>query len=141
SSISTAMIKMSAAVNEGGGALEGFAKVAGMSSEQFASLFQQDSKQAITAFVEGLGDMQAKGEDVFGVLNDLGLSEIRTRDAMLRLAGAGDLLRDSLELGEKAWKEKSALAAEAAKRYATAEAQIQTAWNSIKDAAISAGSA
>src|SRR5690606_37514142 len=69
------------------------------------------------------------------------LSEIRTRDAMLRLAGAGDLLRDSLELGEKAWKENSALAEEAAKRYATAEAQIQTAWNSIKDAAISAGSA
>src|SRR5690606_32494490 len=99
SSISTAMIKIATAVNDGGDALDGFAEVAGMSSAQFAKLFKEDAAEALTLFVEGLNRMQQSGEDVFAVLRDLGLSEIRTRDAMLRLAGAGDLLRKSLDTG------------------------------------------
>lgn len=140
SSISTAMIKMAVAVNDGGDALDGFAKVAGMSGEQFSDLFERDAGSAITAFVEGLGRMQKAGGDVFGVLQDLGLSEIRTRDAMLRLAGAGGMLGDSLDDSARAWQENTALTAEAEQRYKTTAAQIQMAWNSIKDAAIEVGS-
>jgi len=141
SSISTAMIKIATAVNEGGDALDGFAEVAGMSSAQFTKLFKEDAAEALTLFVEGLGRMQQSGEDVFAVLRDLGLSEIRTRDAMLRLAGAGDLLRESLDTGAQAWRENTALTNEAEKRYATTASKIQVAWNSIKDVAIDVGAA
>jgi len=141
SSISTTMVKIATAVNDGGDALDTFAEVAGVSGKEFKQQFETDAAGAITKFVEGLGRMQDAGGDVFGVLSELGLSEIRTRDAMLRLAGAGDMLRESLALGSDAWQENTALTDEAEKRYDTVASKIQIAWNNIKDAAIDAGSA
>jgi TP901 family phage tail tape measure protein len=141
SSISTTMVKIATAVNDGGDALDTFAEVAGVSGKEFKQQFETDAAGAITKFVEGLGRMQQAGGDVFGVLSELGLSEIRTRDAMLRLAGAGDMLRESIALGSDAWQENTALTDEAEKRYDTVASKIQIAWNNIKDAAIDAGSA
>jgi TP901 family phage tail tape measure protein len=139
SSISTAMIKISEAVNEGGDSLQGFADVAGVTADEFASKFQSDPAAAIDLFVQGLGRMQSSGQDVFATLDTLGLSEIRLRDALLRLAGAGTLLTDSLATGNEAWRENSALMDEAARRYGTTEAQIQIARNQITDMGISLG--
>jgi len=139
SAFSTAMIKIEEAVNEGGESLDTFASVSGMSAQEFATKWGQDPASAIDAFVQGLGRMQASGQDVFGVLEGLGLSEIRLRDALLRLAGAGDLLTQSLQGGNDAWDENSALMAEAARRYGTTEAQIQVARNQLTDMGITLG--
>lgn len=139
SSISTAMIKISEAVNEGGDSLETFARVAGVSADEFASKFRSDPATAIDMFVQGLGRIQASGGNVFGVMEELGLSEIRLRDNLLRLAGAGDLLTESLRTGNDAWDENSALMEEAARRYGTTEAQIQIARNQLTDMGITLG--
>ena len=139
SSISTAMIKISEAVNEGGDSLDTFAQVAGMTSEEFSTAFKHRPAEAIDAFVQGLGRMQASGQDVFATLDTLGLSEIRLRDALLRLAGAGDLLTESLRTGSEAWDENTALMAEAERRYGTTEAQMQIARNRLVDFGISIG--
>jgi TP901 family phage tail tape measure protein len=139
SAFSTAMIKVQEAVNEGGESLDTFASVAGMSAKEFATKWGQDPAGAIDAFVQGLGRMQASGQDVFGVLETLGLSEIRLRDALLRLAGAGDLLTESLQGGNEAWDENSALMAEAARRYGTTEAQLGIARNQLADIGIQLG--
>lgn len=139
SSISTAIIKIAAAVNEGGDALNGFAQVAGVTADEFAQKFRNDPAQAINLFVEGLGRIQSSGGDVFGTLESLGLSEIRLRDALLRLAGAGDLLSESLRTGNEAWSENSALMEEAARRYGTTESQIQIARNQLTDMGITLG--
>lgn len=139
SSISTAMVKMAEAVNEGGDTLAEFANVAGVSADEFAAKFRTDPAQAIDMFVQGLGRIQDSGGDVFGVLEGLGMSEIRLRDAMLRLAGAGDLLTDSLATGNQAWDENAALMEEAARRYGTTEAQIQIARNQLTDMGITLG--
>lgn len=137
--ISTAMIKISEAVSEGGDSLEGFAQVAGVSADEFAQKFSTDPAQAIDMFVQGLGRMNASGGDVFGTLESLGLSEIRLRDALLRLANAGDLLNTTLETGNTAWDENSALMEEAARRYGTTESQIQIARNQLTDMGITLG--
>jgi TP901 family phage tail tape measure protein len=139
SSISRAFIEIASAVNKGGKDLEGFAKVAGMSTTEFSRLFKQDAASAIQSFIEGLGKVQQSGGDTFKVLDDLGLGEIRVRDAMLRMSAAGDLVARSLDLGNKGWEENVALIEEAAKRYQTTEARLQIAKNNINDLGITIG--
>lgn len=133
SAISRVMVDISSAVNNGGEDLENFAKVAGMSSSEFKEAFEKDAATGIIAFIEGLGKMQESGQDTFGVLDELGLSEIRVRDTLLRAAGAGDLFAESLEIGSDAWKENTALTNEAAERYKTFESQLTIFLNKIKD--------
>lgn len=139
SAISRVMVNMATAVAEGGDELEAFARVAGMSGEQFAVAFRDDPVAAIDSFVQGLARIDASGQNVFATLDELGLSEIRTRDALLRLASSGDLLSQSLEDGGRAWEENLALTEEAEKRYETTAAKIQVAQNQLNDFAIEMG--
>lgn len=139
SSISRVFVKIATAVRRGGDDLEIFAKVAGGSAADFRAAYEQDAAAAIDAFIKGLGRMQAAGGDVFAVLDTLGLSEIRVRDALLRLAAAGDLTTRSLEVGARAWQDNIALTEEANRRYDTAAARIDGATNRLNDFAISMG--
>lgn len=141
SSFSRVMVDMATAVQDNSDKLEIFARVAGMSAGEFATAFRSNAAGAINQFIGGLGRMQASGQDVFGVLESLGFSEIRVRDTLLRAAGASDTFTKSLKVGSSAWAENQALAAEAAKRYETTEAKLQVAANNIKDAAIDIGAA
>lgn len=139
--ISTLMVRLASEVNNGGKSLESFAAIAGMSSAQFKQAFKEDAASAIVAFVEGLGKINEAGGNTFGVLEALGITEIRLRDSVLRLAGAGDVMRDSLNLANKAWDENVALTNEAEQRYATTESQLQIFKNRLTDAAITLGEA
>lgn len=141
SAFSRVMIEMANASANGGESLENFANVAGMSSAEFKKSFEKDASGAIITFLEGLGKMSDEGENVFGVLDELGLSEIRVRDALLRASGAGDLFRESLEVGNKAWKENTALTNEAEERYKTTAAQFAILKNTVVDFAMSIGQA
>lgn len=139
SAISRVMIDIAGAVNTGGAKLETFAAVAGMSANQFQRAFQEDAAGAIITFISGLGDIQAAGGDVFGVLDELGLSEIRVRDALLRAAGASDMFSSALQVGSTAWQENTALTTEAAQRYATTASQIQIFRNHLAELGITLG--
>lgn len=119
--------------------LQKFAEVAGMHVGEFRDLFEMDAAAAIITFVEGLGRMRDEGEDVFGVLDELGLSETRVRDALLRASGAGDLFRRAMNLSSDAWGENIALTEEAEKRYATFTEQLKIVKNRINDVAITIG--
>lgn len=141
SAFSRVMIEMSQAVMTGSGSLNTFASVAGMSADQFKTSFQQDASGALISFIEGLGKMSAAGENTFAVLDDLQLSEIRVRDALLRASNAGDLFRESMELGTRAWEENTALTNEASQRYETTASQLQILGNRLVDAAITLGDA
>jgi TP901 family phage tail tape measure protein len=139
--ISTTFIKIASAVNSGGKDLAAFAKVAGMSGDQFRTAFRDNAAMATVEFIEGLAKLKQRGGDVFGTLDNLGLGGIRVRDALLRASGAGDLLRDSIELGNRAWKENTALTREAEKRYQTHAAQLKTLHNRWIDLKIVLGEA
>lgn len=141
SAFSRVMIDISSAVQTGSEDLNTFAAVAGQSTADFRKSFQQDAAGAIVAFVEGLGRMSESGENTFGVLDELGLSEIRVRDALLRTSNAGDLLRDSIDLGSKAWEDNTALVKEAEQRYTTNASKLQILKNRLTDVGITLGDA
>jgi TP901 family phage tail tape measure protein len=128
-----------AAVQEGGDQLQGFADVAGVTAEEFARQFQADPIAAIDAFVQGLNDVEASGGNVVSALGDLGYVGTQDTAVLLQLKGAGDLLTDSLELGNEAWEQNTALVQEAAKRYDTTAAKTEMARNALNDAAIEIG--
>lgn len=125
----------------GGDAVEDFAKVAGMSAEEFARAFEEDPVRAFNAFIGGLNEMEAQGGNVISTLQELGIRSSEEQRVILSLKGANDLLTDSLGLSADAWEENTALTDEAQKRYDTAASRIQVAWNQIKDAAIEVGGA
>lgn len=137
SAVSTIMTRMQLSVEKGGDSLEQFANVAGMSSEEFAQAFRNNAAQALVAFVTGLGTMESRGQSAIATLSDMEITEIRQRDALLRLAGAGDVLSESLGIATQAWDENNALTNEAEKRYQTLESQIQILKNNVDDFAIS----
>lgn len=141
SAFSRVMIEMAMALANGGNSLNSFASVAQMSASQFKTAFKNDAAGALVSFVEGLGKMSAAGENTFAVLDDLQLSEIRVRDALLRASNAGDLFRESMELGTQAWEENTALVNEANQRYETTASQLKILGNRIVDAAITLGDA
>jgi TP901 family phage tail tape measure protein len=136
---SRVMVNMQLAVEKGGQGLKDFASVAGMSADQFKTAFQQDAAGALIAFIEGLGKAEEQGLTAIGVLDDMGISEVRVRDALLRAAGAGDLFNESIKLGTEAWEENTALTDEANKRYETTAARMEVLRNRLVDVGIDVG--
>lgn len=138
--ISKVMIDIAQNVRMAGDSLPIFADLAGMSVDEFSRLFEEDAATAIIAFINGLGEMSAAGGNVFQILEDLGFTEVRLRDALLRASGAGDLLTRSLELSTKAWEDNTALTKEAEQRYKTTASQMILFKNNLQDIGIELGS-
>ena len=133
--ISRVFLELQNSVFKGGKELDLFGKVAGMSALQFKQAFESDAAGATLAFIQGLKRIQDSGGNVFAVLDTLGLSEIRVRDALLRSAGAGDLLSRSLDKSATAWQNETALNEEANKRFKTTESQIKIMVNNFNEMA------
>ncbi len=136
--IQKVLIEMTKAASQGGDALEVFAEVTGLTAEQFASLAKSDPAEAFTRFVEELG---RAGDRAFDILENLELGDQRLIRAFLSAAGAGDLLRKSIDNGTTAFEENTALTEEAEKRYGTTAAQLQVLKNNVVDTGISIGNA
>ena len=139
SAVSKIMTEITLAVETGSDNLDDFAQVANMSASKFASAWKNDAAGALVTFVEGLSDVERTGKSATVILDEMGITELRTSDALRRAAGAGDLFRRSIELAGNAWDENSALAEEAAKRYETTASQIQLLKNEAVDLAIEMG--
>lgn len=136
SAFSTIMSKMQLAEEQGGESLKNFASVAGMSADEFRMAFQEDASGAIISFIKGLSDCEKQGKSAIGVLDDMGITEIRQRDALLRAAGASEVFSKALQIGTNAWDENTALANEAAQRYETLESKLSMMKNTAQALAI-----
>lgn len=139
SAFSKVMIEMQLATETGGENLENFASVAGMTTDQFARAFREDASQALIAFISGLQGAESQGMSAIKVLDDIGITEVRMRDALLRAAGAGDLFAESISLGTQAWRDNVALTEEAEQRYGTTESKLKIMRNQLNDVAITFG--
>lgn len=137
--ISMVMKKMGNSVADGGAELELFARIAGMSSEEFQVAWGENAAGAMASFITGLGTAQEQGQNTNAILSELGITGIRESDALLRLSSASGVLTDALKMGNEEYAKGTALAEEAAKRYETAESKIRIAGNSLKDTAITIG--
>ena len=136
---SRVMTQMQLAVETNSDKLKSFASVAGMSADEFSAAFRDNASGAIISFIEGLGRANEQGVSTIKVLDDMGISEIRMRDALMRAAGAGDLFRDSLEMGSAAWEENIALTTEAEQRYATTESRLKMLRNTLTEVGMQFG--
>lgn len=126
-------------VIKNGNNLNNFADVAGVKTEDFVKLYRDDAPAALQAFIRGLGDTDAKGESTIAMLQDMGFTEVRLRDTLTRLANSQGLVTDAMTQGNEAWKENTALDAEAEKRYATMEAQLSQLKARFTEVAVSIG--
>lgn len=123
------------AVAKGGDDLAEFARIAGMSSEEFSSAWKNDAMSALTSFIGGLGKLDEQGESTVLVLEDLGLTGIRQSNMLKALGLAADQMTGAVNTANTAWQQNTALTNEANKRYTTVQSRLtmmQNAYNNLK---------
>lgn len=126
--VSKSLVLMGTAVEEGGEKLEQFARISGLTSEQFVKAFREDAAQAFALFIEGLGEAGLEGAQI---LKELELGDQRLVQAFLSVGGASGILTEAIKLSNKAFQENTALNEEAAKRFGTTASEIQIFKNNI----------
>ena len=131
--------KMYKEASKASGSLEDFANVTGRTSEEFAQLFKSNPSQALIEFIQGLKDSEKHGISAIKVLDDMGITEVRLRDSLLRAANASDVFEGAVKRGNEAFNENTALAEEAGKRYGTTESQLKILRGQLNDVAITFG--
>ena len=124
SAFSKALVKMEVASATGGDALKDFAKVSGMTADQFKLLWDANPADAFMAFITGLSKLDEQGISAIATLEEIGISEIRLRDTLLRATNATELFSKTQQTANQAWKQNSALTNEAGKRYATTKSRL-----------------
>lgn len=137
---SRAIVDMQLAVETNSESLNDWAKVAGMSADEFATKFKTDATGALEAFIQGLSKCGGETDSAIKVLDNMGITETRMRDALLRSANASDVFTSAIQTGRGAWEENTALTKEAEKRYETTASQLQIMKNHVVDTGITLGS-
>jgi len=105
-----------------------WAELCGMSVQDFADAWKNDAAGTFTEVLAGIGN---SGEAMQAKLDELGISEIRTSDAMRRLAGNSDLVKESVERANTAWEENTALQTEVDNRNESMQARLDTLKNKL----------
>ncbi|MDD4734019.1 MAG: phage tail tape measure protein [Bacilli bacterium] len=136
---SKVMIEMQLAAETGSDKLNDFAKVAGTSADEFVKAFKDDATGALMSFIDGLSKSGEQGNSAIKVLDDMGIKEVRLRNALLSSANASDIFSEAIETGSDAWEDNTALTEEAQKRYETAEANMEIFKNTLNDLGITFG--
>ena len=124
SAFSKALVKMEVASETGGQALKDFAMVSGMTAQQFKQLWDNNPAEAFQAFIGGLAKMDEEGASAIATLAEIGISEVRLRDTLMRATNATQLFRDTQVTANAAWDKNNALTIEAGKRYNTTKSRL-----------------
>ncbi|MEA5048400.1 MAG: phage tail tape measure protein [Eubacteriales bacterium] len=130
------MKDMQVAVETGSDDLEAFASVAGLSAEDFAASWKSSPVDALNSFFQGLG---GGSKSAIVLLEEMGITNVRTSDTAIRLANAGDLLTDCVDRSTSSFSENVALTNEAEKRYDTTKSKVEVMKNAFTELAISIG--
>lgn len=119
--------------------LENFAKITGKTTEEFKNLFDSSPAEAIDAFIKGLQNADGAGENAIGMLQDMGFTEVRLRDSLLRLANSEAGITEAVTRSNTAWNENIALQNEFDAKAETTASQLSVTKNNIIEAARSIG--
>lgn len=121
--LNTLFIKM-------GSNAEGFARIAGVSTEAYLDLLNTDAPRALDAVLRGLNDNEA------GVINLSDAYDVAGRVAGLALSTLAQQQEDltkNINTANKAWEENISLVLEASKRAETTASQWQLLKNELMD--------
>lgn len=139
SAISKVMTNIDRAVDGSTKDLAEWARVAGMSVDEFSNLWNSDASSGLLSVVQGIARMNEEGISMNNTLEDLGIKELRQIDTLSRLTNASDVYAENIRLANSAYDEASALNEEAAKRYATVASQIEILKNNFMEFSITIG--
>lgn len=109
--------------------LEDFARVAGLSADEFKRLVDEDVLEASIVLLDGIG---RTGRDGAAVLKDLGIGSLRTAKSLLPLAANTDNLRQKLALANEEARTGRALDIEVEKANKTLSASFTALVNAVK---------
>ncbi len=137
--ISTVITNIDKAVSANSDALMTWAKTAGMSAEEFKTAWETDAYGALQMVVSGMGDASANGESLNLLLDELGVTGIRTSDTMKRLSNASEMMGEMTGIANQAWAENTALTDESNKRYETTAAKLSQLKATLTEVGITFG--
>ena len=126
-------------VANGSGAVEEYARVSGMSADEFAAKWQSSPMEALEALIDGINRLSNEGQATDVTLTQLGIKSIRQADVMRRLSGNTDVLHEAIGRANSAWQDNTALTEEVDKRNESLESRFQTLKNKADAAAIKIG--
>lgn len=139
SAFSKALKKMETAVATNSEALNDFAKVAGLTKQEFAELWKSDPADAFQAFIVGLSRMDEEGMSAIATLDEIGITELRLSDTLLRTANATELLEEAQSAANAAWAEGTALITESDTRLQTTASRLTNIKNSLVEVGMQFG--
>lgn len=129
--MSTVMTKVDKAVASGGEKLQNFAKVAGMSAEDFAAKWKSKPTEALEDLMKGLDSASKSGGNMNQILDMLGIKGVRESNAVKSLAQNHELLSEAIKQSNDAYNYGNDLAEEAAAAWDTLHAKLTTLKNTF----------
>lgn len=135
SAIGRTWLSIETAVAKGGGALEAFAKYAGVSANEFKKKWNTDPTGAFNGLLEGLN----ASENLTLALQALGINNTQDIQVMQALTNSVDKVKESVQRSNNAWSENTALVTEFEKKAGTTASQIQVMEQNLVEAGRSLG--
>ena len=135
SAIGRTWLSIEKAVANGGEGLKAFAKYSGKSAEEFKEQWNTDSSGAFNGLLKGL----QSAENLTLALDDLGINNTQDIQAMMALVNGYDLVTESVNRSNTAYKENTALQEEFDRKAETTASQLSVTKNNIVEAARSIG--
>jgi TP901 family phage tail tape measure protein len=121
---------MSNAVAEGGDSLEEFARISGVSADDFRQAWGTDRFGSV--FQKFLQGLQREGGEATRTLDGLGITSVRDVPLLLRLAGAGEVVQRAFADAASGFEEGTELQAQYAIVAETTAARLEILRNRIK---------
>lgn len=131
SAFSTALKKMEVAVATNNKQLKDFAKVAGLTTKEFKKIWENNPATAFEQFIVGLSKMDEEGIGAIATLNEIGFTQLRLSDTLLRATNATDLFRRAQTEANTEWDKGEALMKESDTRLATRASKLANIKNSV----------
>lgn len=121
--------------------LEKFAKVAGVSADKFAKVWKESPIEAINLFISGLHETYEEGDPVLELLDKVGFSEVRLRNATQALASSEKGLAYYVNMANEAFQDTSAYDTEVGRFLDTTQSSVQILKNNFELLKIRVGEA
>lgn len=124
--------EISDAIENNTSKVEEYASTMGMTKERFIELFNSDQAELIDLYADSLEDLSDESESASVILDDLSLTNVRTAETLLKLAGNGEVVRGAIKDASKAWEENTALTDKANTVYETVESRYKALYEKLK---------
>lgn len=130
--------QINAAISQGGEALNDFATISGMTSDEFRQGWSTDFTSTFLAFLEGVNENGSSAEEA---IRALGITATRDVNALLKLSQNTDAVANNLALASNGFSDASILAENFGIIAETNSAKLQTLIQTVQAFAASVGEA